>query len=239
MCPVPRSYPQTLFRAEPSACQILLIRHGQSAPYSPDRPFDTIDGHGDPHLTELGHHQARLVGDRLAAEAVAAIYTSNLTRTKQTATPLASRLGLSPVVEADLREVLLGEADGGRLRQLMADGDPLTVRIRTERDWGVIPGAESNEALRDRTVAAVTRIADRHRDQLVAVFCHGGVIGSVVGHAAGAHPFAFNGSRHTAISHLVLGPSGWVVRSFNDGAHAGRLTTDHQLPEHHSPDRPA
>ena len=231
MCAATPTFPQTLFAAEPGACQVLLIRHGQSAPFSPDRPFELIDGHGDPHLTDLGHHQARLVAERLAGEPISAVYASSLTRTRQTAAPLADRLGLETAVEPDLREVFLGEAEGGRLRQLVAEGDPVVARMRAERQWGVIPGAETNEELRARTVGAVDRIVARHPDQLVAAFCHGGVIGSVVGHAAAAHPFVFNGARHTSISHLVVGPSGWVIRSFNDGAHAGQLTADHQLPE--------
>ena len=223
------SFPQLLFQPEPGSCQILLIRHGQSAPFSPDRPFELVDGHGDPHLTDLGHHQARLVGDRLAPESVSAIYVSSLTRTHQTAAPLAGHLDIEPIVERDVREVFLGEGEGGRLRQMSAENHPAVLAMRAKREWSEIPGAESNAQFQGRTVAAVERIAAAHPDQMVAVFCHGGVIGAVLGHAVGASPFTFNGSRHTAISHLVVRHDEWVVRSFNDGAHAGTLTADHQI----------
>jgi len=224
------SFPQTLYQPEPGASQVLLVRHGQSAPFVPGRPFDLIDGHGDPHLTDLGHHQAQLVGERLVVEPIAAVYASNLTRTSQTATPLATKLGLPINIEPDLREVFLGEFEGGLLRQMSAEEHPAVLAMRSGMEWGEIPGAETNAELAARTVGAVTRIAADHSDEMVAVFCHGGVIAAIVSHLLGVNPFVLNGSRHTAISHLVINPSGWVLRSFNDGAHAGHLTADHQLP---------
>jgi probable phosphoglycerate mutase len=224
------SFSQTLYQPEEGACQILLIRHGQSAPFTPGRPFELVSGHGDPHLTELGHYQAHLVGERLRAEPIKAIYASTLTRTSQTAAPLAAALDLETGIEHDLREVFLGQFEGGLLRQRSAEDHPAVVAMRASREWGEIPGAETNTELTRRTVGAVEQIASSHPDEMVAVFCHGGVIGAVLGHIAGVNPFTFNGSRHTAISHLVANPGGWVIRSFNDGAHAGQLTFDHQLP---------
>ena len=224
------SFPQLLYQPEPGASQVILVRHGQSAPFVPDRPFELIDGHGDPHLTDLGQHQARLVGERLRNEPITAVYASSLTRTHQTAQPLADALGVTIRIERDLREVFLGEGEGGLLRQMGAEDHPAVVAMRTEREWGLIPGAETNAELTARTVGAVERIAAAHPDELVAAFCHGGVIGAVLGHAVGVNPFSFNGSRHTAIAHLVINPTGWVVRSFNDGAHSGTIIADHQLP---------
>ena len=223
------SFPQTLFQPEAGACQVLLVRHGQSAPYRPGQPFDLIDGHGDPHLTELGHHQANLVGDRLANEPIAALYASTLTRTQQTAAPLAAKLGLDPVIEHDLREIYMGDFEGGQLRQHAAEGHPAVLAMRANREWGEIPGGETNAELAARTVDTITRIGISHRDQMVAVFVHGGVIGAILGHIAESNPFVFAGARHTSISHIIVDDAGWVIRSFNDGAHSGRLTVDHQV----------
>ena len=61
---------------------------------------------------------------RLAPEPFDAIYVSTLRRTAQTAAPLVARTGMTPVVDADLREVFLGEWEGGLLRQKAADHDP-------------------------------------------------------------------------------------------------------------------
>ena len=243
----PPSYPQGFFTPAPAARQILLIRHGQSAPYVPGKPFPLIDGHGDPPLTELGHYQAELVGRRLAAEPINKIYVSTLTRTHQTAAPLAKLMAMEPEVEPDLREVFLGDAEGGLLREMFATNHPIAQKIRITGEWGSIPNAETNAQFMARTVGAVKRIAERHPDEMVALFCHGGVIAAVLAYAANTQPRSFSGARHTSVNHLVIqrwpdapdsapAPRGnqrslddhdWIIRSFNDGSHAGHLTGDH------------
>lgn len=226
------SYPQTFFEPPAGAGQVLLIRHGQSQPFTPGNPFPLVDGHGDPELTELGRYQADLVGKRLATEPIDAIYVSSLTRTHQTAAPLAQALSLTPTVEPDLREVFLGDGEGGRFRQMAHEGHPAALAVRQNKEWGEMPGAETNQQLTERTVAAVRRIATNHSDQLVAAFCHGGVIAAVLGYAMEVGAMSFGGARHTSINHLVVeppatGPDGWTLRLFNDGSHSGTLTGDH------------
>ena len=54
---------------------------------------------------------------------------TTLRRTHQTAAPLARRTGLELRVEADLREVYLGEWEGGIFRQKVAEADPVAVRM--------------------------------------------------------------------------------------------------------------
>lgn len=229
MAETPTAFPQRIYQPEEGACQVLLIRHGQSAPYVPGVPFEVIDGHGDPHLTDLGHQQARWVAERLASEPISAVYTSNLTRTQQTAAPLCEQQGLTPVVEPELREAYLGEFDAGLFRQRAEEGHPAVLAMRAKGEWGEIPGAETNAQLTDRTVDAVTRIAKAHPGEMVAAFCHGGVIGAVLGALSGTGAFTFLGARHTSINHVVLNPSGWVIRSFNDSSHIGTVAADHQI----------
>lgn len=227
------TYPQHFYDPPPRAGQVLLIRHGQSQPFNPATPFPLVDGHGDPPLSPLGEHQAELVGRRLVSEPIAAIYVSSLTRTHQTAAPLAKQLGLAPVVEPDLREVFLGIGEGGRFREMMANDHPAALEVRRTGEWGKLPGAETNRQLTDRTVGAVRRIAEAHPDQMVAAFCHGGVIAAVLGYAMGVMATRFTGARHTSITHLVIEPPGsnplhWTLRLFNDGGHSGTLTADLQ-----------
>ncbi len=226
----PKSYPQGFFEPPPGACQILLVRHGQSAPFVEGRPFDLVDGQGDPPLSPKGQWQAERVGERLVDEPISAIYASTLQRTSQTATPLANALSLDIAIDADLREVHLGDGEGGRFRQMAAEEHPAALAMRQNQQWGEIPGAETNQQLTDRTVSAVLRIAKNHPDEVVAVFCHGGVVGSLLGHAIGRQDFTFNGCRNGAISHLVVADTGWIIRTFNDGSHVGPLTEDPEPP---------
>ena len=221
------SHPQPFFEPPPGACQVVLVRHGQSIPYVEGQPFPLVDGHGDPPLSPRGEWQAERVGDRLADEPIDAIYVSSLTRTHQTAAPLASRLQMSHVVEPDLREVYLGDWEGGLFRQKAAEEHPAVLEMRRTGDWGAIPGAETNEQLRSRTVGVMERLADSHADQLIVVVCHGGVIASLVGHAMGQPPWMYGGVRNASLTHVVLTEDRWILRSFNDAAHTGSLVADH------------
>ena len=73
--------------------------------------------------------QAELLADRLQHEPIAAIYVTTLRRTHETAAPLARRLGLTPIEEPDLREVFLGEWEGGLFRRRAVANDPVFQEI--------------------------------------------------------------------------------------------------------------
>ncbi|MDI2032256.1 histidine phosphatase family protein [Saccharopolyspora sp. TS4A08] len=212
-------YRQSAFAPPAGATDILLVRHGESAPAVPGRPFDLVDGQGDPELAPAGREHAEHVGRRLAAEPLDALYVTTLRRTAETAAPLAARLGLAPRVEKDLREVHLGEFEGGLFRQKVAQNDPIIQRMHAEGRWDVIPGAETSEALRERVTGAIERLAAAHPDQRIAVFTHGGVIGEVMSIASGSLPLAFLGASNGSISQIVVSGGRWIVRRFNDTAH--------------------
>jgi probable phosphoglycerate mutase len=216
-----RQYRQLRFEPPPGATEILLVRHGETEPAVEGRPFRLLDGQGDPSLSPEGREQAEKVCARLAHEAVDAIYVSSLRRTAQTAELLAQTLGIEPVVDADLREVFLGEWEGGLLRKKMMDRDAVARRVSEEQRWDVIPGAESAASFSRRVRHAVERIAADHGDERVAVFTHGGTIGELLAQATGSRPFAFTGPDNASISRLVVTPTGWTVRGFNDTAHLG------------------
>jgi probable phosphoglycerate mutase len=137
----------------------------------------------------------------------------------QTAAPLAAKLGLTPAVEADLREVHLGDWEGGLFRKLTTENHPIAQRMWEEQRWDVVPGAEPGHVFADRISRAIGRIAAAHSDQRVAVFTHGGVIGQVFAHAAGSQAFAMLGADNGSISHIVVTGDTWIVRRFNDTAH--------------------
>ncbi len=219
--PEPRVFRQSRFTTPPGASELVLVRHGESEPMVEGQPVPLVDGHGDPALAPEGRAQAELVGERLSTEPIAAIYVTTLRRTHETAAPLAARLGLTPTVEPDLREVHLGDWEGELFRQKVADGDPIVVQMFTEQRWDLIPGSESGESFSARVKAGITRIAAAHPDRRVAVVVHGGVIGEVLAQATGSRPWAFVGADNASISRLVVTPDRWVLRGFNDTVHLG------------------
>ena len=217
--PEPASFRQRRFELPPDAAELVLVRHGESEAYVDGSPFPLVGGHGDPPLSSQGEEQAQRLCARLAAAGIDAIYVTSLRRTAQTAAPLARRLGLDPRVEAGLREVYLGEWEGGVLRKMMADGHPVSQRVLAEERWDVIPGAEPAAEFADRVRAAIRRLAAAHPGRRVAAFTHGGVIGEALAQASGSRPFAFLGADNASISRLVVSGDRWIVRGFNDTAH--------------------
>ena len=215
------SYRQFRFRLPPGATDILLVRHGESAPARFDAPAPRVDGRSDPALDPQGRKEADLVAERLQHEDVAAIYVSSLRRTHETAAPLAARLGLEPVVEPRLSEVFLGDWEGPYFRKHFAEGHPIALQAIKEERWDAIPGAESTEAFQARIRAGIEAIAAAHPDRRVVVVTHGGVIGSIVALATGARPWAFVGADNGSLSHLVVTDERWIVRRFNDTGHLG------------------
>lgn len=215
----PPEYRQHRFSLPPGATELLLVRHGESAPAREDRPFPLVDGQGDPPLAEIGERQAELVANRLSVEDLDGVYVTTLRRTHQTAEPLAKRLGITPAVEPGLREIMLGEWEGGLFRIRVAERDPIAVRMFEQERWDVIPGAESTEAFAARIREAVDRIAAAHTDRRIAVFTHGGTIGQIVAMATGCRPFAFVDADNASITQLVVWDERWIIRRFNDTAH--------------------
>ena len=157
-----KEYRQQSFSRPPGATEVLLVRHGESRAATANAPFPLVDGHGDPELHANGQEQARCVALRLANENIAAVYVTNLRRTAETAAPLCRELGITPIVEPDLREVFLGAWEGGILRIKAHDNDPVYQRMIAEQRWDVIPQGESWESLNTRIRRALSRIAARH-----------------------------------------------------------------------------
>jgi probable phosphoglycerate mutase len=220
-----RVYRQHRFTLSDGATDLLIVRHGESAPARLDRPAPTVDGHSDPELAPEGREQADRLADRLAHESIDAIYVTTLRRTSQTAAPLAARLGIEPRLAPDLREIYLGEWEGVAFRKYVAERHPTAIQMFLEQRWDVIPGAETNDAFATRVRRGLEAIIDANVGRRVVVVVHGGVIGQIMSLATGAPTFAFIGADNASISQVVAMPQPWMVRRFNDTAHLDPVFT--------------
>jgi probable phosphoglycerate mutase len=212
---------QLRYVAPPDAATLLLARHGESAPVREDEPVPLLGGSSNPALDPVGVEQAERLAERLADEPISAIYVTPLRRTAETAAPLARRLGLEPRVEEDLREVNLGDWEGGLFRKHVRDLHPIAVQMREELRWDVIPGAEPGADFAARVRAGIERIAAAHTGETVLVVSHGGTIGQALTLALGIaeRPLTLAWADNGSLSEIVVGPDGWTVRRYNDTAH--------------------
>jgi 2,3-bisphosphoglycerate-dependent phosphoglycerate mutase len=155
---------------------LILARHGETD-WNRDGRFQ---GHADPPLNERGREQAASLAESLAKERVDAIYSSDLRRAHETALFVAERKGLDVVVDPDLRERDVGEWSGLTLPEIE---ERFPDELRRFREEGASIG-ESREALSQRVLAAVRRIADAHPRGQILVVTHGGTL-RTLRHAAG------------------------------------------------------
>ena len=148
--------------------RLILIRHGQTQS-NVDHLLDT--GHPGAPLTDAGHQQALTLVDRLASEPIGAIYTSDLTRARQTAEALAASKGLGVTEHAGLREIFAGEHD------MSQDWVPYVSVLDT---WHAdpenkLPDGENWPEFQERFEAAIAEIAETGTE-VAALVSHGAAL---------------------------------------------------------------
>lgn len=161
-----------------AATRLFFIRHGQIAA-NVQRIWH---GWTDSPLTETGQQQAQQLlhyaDDKLSK--VAAIYSSPLQRTMNTAAPLSERLGL-PITPVDkLKEYGIGELEGTAFSALVQDHDFFN-KIFSQDDYAP-PQGETKRQVRERILEAIAEIEARHRGEDVIIVSHGAVMGLALSH---------------------------------------------------------
>src|SRR5437870_3578439 len=152
--------------------RLLLVRHGESTWNAARR----IQGQLDPPLSDRGLAQAAEVGERMAGHRLAAFYTSDLVRTRQTADVIGAALGMEPALDRGLREIALGAWEGKTRDQLVEEFPELWERWAREPDWDIVPGGEGAAPFAARVDATLDRIREEHPHGDVLIVTHGGVI---------------------------------------------------------------
>lgn len=163
-----------------------LVRHGETDWNRQRR----IQGSTDIPLNATGREQAAATGALLRGRQWSRIVASPLVRAAETAAIIATAVGM-PVPELDTGfvERNYGEAEG-------LTGAELDARFPEGVE---VPGRETREAVAERVVVALHRLAVEHPGEAIIVVAHGGVIRSVLESVAPGHhrePIT-NGSVHS------------------------------------------
>lgn len=155
---------------------LVLIRHGEIV-----RPTDTSNF--DPvSLSERGRSQIETLVRAWPVARPSVVYSSPLPRALETARVLGEAFGTSPVVKSCLYE---WAAD--------TSGIPQTEYVALEgRAWSdldfVPPSGESLGMAAIRSRSCIEAIAERHRDDTIAVAGHGTVFSLVASELKGVRP---------------------------------------------------
>ncbi len=191
--------------------EMLLIRHGETD-WNRELRFQ---GQVDVPLNANGHEQALRLGARLASEPVHRLYSSDLARTVQTASPAAERLALPGVADRDLREQAFGVIDGMSGPDIQRDHPDIWVRwLDFDPDYAP-PGGESQRQFHDRVMGAMARLARAHASERLVIVTHGGVLDILYRVATG---LALGGPRQCDI------PNAGINRLRTDGRHVDNVS---------------
>lgn len=158
-------------RAAGNGLRIVLVRHGQTA-WNAGAGQERFRGRMDLPLDEVGLMQAQAVARRLANEPVAAIYTSPLLRTQQTAAPLAQALGLTVQLHPGLLDIDYGRVQGMTHTEAAVDYPELLSRWRTSPAQASFPGGEDLAAVQARLRQFLDELVARHPGQTVVLVGH-------------------------------------------------------------------
>lgn len=194
--------------------RLILIRHGRQS-----SPLCNVDV----DLSEVGRLQAELLAKRLTRVNPDAIYTSALTRAKQTAEILFGAETAFIEREA-LNEISFGTMTGG------ADADnavlfPEYFAAKKKKEENVrLPGGECPTEVFDRAVKVVEEAVASGAETVVFV-THGGVIRALVagllGLGAGQMLRIADSLEHTSVTELVYSEEAgcFSLERLNDASH--------------------
>ncbi len=222
--------------------EIVLVRHGQPQ-WEPEGKADD-----DPELTPLGLEQAERVGQFLGRECFDAFYVSPLLRSRQTASPLARRLGMEPKVVPWLEEIRTPRMAGTPAEKVRRYMEEFRAQDLVKW-WEGPPGGESFRHFHERVVGGVEPLlTDSHRmgvheggawrlwqvppsPQRLVVVSHAGVSAVLVSHLLGIEAVPWEWERFhlgwAGIARLVTnrlaGAAIWRLLSFDERTHLAGL----------------
>lgn len=145
--------------------RIALIRHGSTAWNKEGR----MQGSTDIPLDEEGLEQAKRLGIRLSDEHWDLIYTSHLSRARETGAIIASQLGITNLKEDErLREVSGGQTEGTNEAERIG---------KWGADWRQLElGMETEVSVWSRGLSFIDDLLAEHSGKRILIVSHGSFI---------------------------------------------------------------
>lgn len=152
--------------------RLFLTRHGQTDWNIAGR----YQGQSDISLNQTGQLQAEQIAKRLSTETIHAIYSSDLSRAKDTASKIRNLQGQSPAFQIDSRwrELSFGDWEGMTYKEMSAHSPELFSKWMVNPKDTSTPNGETLVQLAERVKAAFDEIKNNHQDQTVLVVGHSG-----------------------------------------------------------------
>jgi broad specificity phosphatase PhoE len=148
--------------------RIFMVRHGATQLSAEDRFAGAVNA----ELSSEGIYQAQRLAERLADDAISAVYCSPMIRTIHTATILATPHGLVPMQRDGLREINHGHWESMR-RADVESQFPEEYAAWEEDPFTFAPqGGEAGVNVIARALPVIREIVLEHRGQNVVIVSH-------------------------------------------------------------------
>jgi probable phosphomutase (TIGR03848 family) len=160
---------------------VLFVRHGATPTTGKVLPGQAPGL----HLSEQGQAQVKQTAEAIARlGSVAAIYTSPMERTRETAAAIGEATGIEPVVVPGLADPDTGDWTNRELRALYKL--PEWRAVQRHPSGFRFPGGESVAEVTARVTDSVDRIVRDHPDQTVVAVSHADAIRIMLAGALGS-----------------------------------------------------
>lgn len=206
--------------------KLLLIRHGQTD-WNIARRFQ---GHSNVPLNEFGRKQAAALADRLSAQQVDALYSSDLERAFETAKMIVHLSSCKPNLHSDLRlrEINFGDWEGLSYNEIKEKYPEALLARENDVYKNAPPNGETLEQLTVRVQSMLDELYARHKDQAVLIISHGGVLQILLCLALKIKPtmyWQFHLST-ASLSEIAFYPDGAILNLLNDTCHLEKIIWD-------------
>jgi probable phosphoglycerate mutase len=186
--------------------QIGFIRHGITD-WNVQR---RAQGQTDIPLNDTGRGQAHALANRLKSEEWDIIYSSDLSRAKETADIIADALGLTVLTDQRLREMYCGEIEGTSIE------DRIT---KWGKDWESLSlGVEADELIAARGTSFASYLTEKYPGMRVLVVSHGALLGRTLKQLI-PHVDTEVHLNNTSITKLTLVSGKWDCGLYNCAKH--------------------
>ncbi len=156
--------------------RIYLIRHAEAE----GNLYRRLHGWYDSLITENGYRQIAALEERFRSIQIDAVYSSDLFRTRTTASAIFRPKGLELNTRHALREIHVGEWEDLPFADVMEHFPEQFYRFNTNKSDFSCEGSETFLQVRERVGDALLRIARENTGKTVAVFSHGVAIRSAL-----------------------------------------------------------
>lgn len=199
----------------PSPTRLYLIRHGRVA----DGHTDRYHGHNDIPLSPEGKRQLVELARQLKKVPLAAVFASDLTRSRDGAACLCAGRGLEVQVVPEFREIHFGVWEGLTFAEIAARyPQELESRLRDLAGYR-IPEGESLLDVQRRVLPRLKEILAEYPGQSLALVAHAGINRVILADALGlslSHFFRLD-QNYGCLNIIDYFPDFTVVRLLNGG----------------------